>query len=259
MFFVNDESSLVNGELGLIEGSSKDLVVLETYKYFGNYSLDIVNIFKKFFFKHNGGFFIDIGSNIGLISIPVMNCKNISGMSFEPDPTNYYYLGRNLDRYNIKMNCFNIALGNNTGKSSLTLSNNNLGDHRISVDGDKLTIDITMDKLDNFLYLIDITPIAVKIDTQGSEIEIIKGGRELLSRCELITMEFWPYGIKRLGSNLKVLLDFLSNNFKYSNYTMEFWNKKPLFDINSMLKIMENFFKNSSTKFYDLIFSKSTL
>jgi hypothetical protein len=42
----------------------------------------------------------------------------------------------------------------------------------------------------------------IKIDTQGAEGLIIKGGRETLTRTSpKIIMEFWPWGLRSLGTD----------------------------------------------------------
>ena len=56
-------------------------------------------------------------------------------------------------------------------------------------------------------------PLAVKIDTQGAEPFIISGARRILSTAELLAVEFWPYGMARMGGDAQVVIDFLRTNF----------------------------------------------
>ena len=254
---MSQEDICADGNLGIIEGSSKDKVVIQEYKQFGGYGADVVYVFTKLFTLHNGGFFCDIGANIGLVSIPIFQIENVYGLTFEPDPTNYAYLLKNLSRHKVETKNYNIALGSHQGKTTLTLNEENPGDHRISVENDNNKIEIRIDKLNNFLYLVNKAPLAAKIDTQGSEIEIIKGGGKFISKCTLITMEFWPFGLKRMNSDLDIMLNFLSNNFNYARHTMEFWHQQPLVEIEIVLKKMEEIYHKNNSEFYDFIFSKN--
>jgi len=57
--------------------------------------------------------------------------------------------------------------------------------------------------------------LVAKIDTQGSEAHVLKGGVETLSRAEVIITEFWPYGLARMGADLEFMYGFLRKNFRY--------------------------------------------
>src|SRR5207302_10006597 len=117
---------------------------------------------------------------------------------------------------------FNMALFDKEAVLQFELSDENHGDHRIRVrdaDGQwgerrRAVVDVVAGRLDDTLNWRDLkAPIAVKIDTQGAESQIISGGRSLLGRAEIISFEFWPYGIARAEGNADLLLNFISENF----------------------------------------------
>jgi hypothetical protein len=54
-------------------------------------------------------------------------------------------------------------------------------------------------------------PLAVKIDTRGSESFVINGGRKTLAQAELLILEFWPYGVARMGGNVEDIISCLQN------------------------------------------------
>ena len=80
---------------------------------------------------------VDIGANIGHISIPLIKMgvmKNAIG--YEPDPENHKLLKCNAIIYDVesKLSIFSIAIGENAQEDLLfELSEGNYGDHRIHV------------------------------------------------------------------------------------------------------------------------------
>ena len=58
-------------------------------------------------------------------------------------------------------------------------------------------------------------PLVLKIDTQGAEPHVVEGGRKTILRADLVVLEFWPYGMARMGADQNWLLEFFINNFDY--------------------------------------------
>ena len=137
----------------------------------------------------NGKTFWDIGANIGIHSIAVK--KNVPGAkvySFEPNPKTLNNLFDNirLNGLDIKICSFalfdrissmtlHIVLGN-SGMSTLTPWDE--ADYRSSV----VCLTTTGDDLCNNDFEI---PNIIKIDTEGSEVNVLKGCKEILSSPEL--------------------------------------------------------------------------
>ena len=48
------------------------------------------------FFAPTGGTYLDIGANIGLMTVPFARDPRIRCLAFEPDPTNFGFLQRNI-------------------------------------------------------------------------------------------------------------------------------------------------------------------
>ena len=44
------------------------------------------------------------------------------------------------------------------------------------------------------------SPVVLKIDAQGAEVHVLKGAEGLYSKIDVIIIEYWPYGLLRLGS-----------------------------------------------------------
>jgi FkbM family methyltransferase len=161
---------------------------------------------------------LDIGANIGyytLIAAKLVG-KNGRVFAFEPDPTNFALLKRNVEVNGYRnVELVRKAVSNKTGKIKLYLGESDTADHRIydSHDGRK-SIEIEAIRLDDYFidYLGKIN--FIKMDTQGSESGVIQGGVKLLkkNRNVKVVTEFWPIGLKRFGVNPEEYLKLLMQN-----------------------------------------------
>lgn len=208
------------GDYGFIQGKLDDASVFLTYARTGKWAEQTTNLFIDFL--QSGGSYIDIGGNIGLTTIPIAQNKIIKCIVFEPHPDNYRILAANIFE-NCKNNnvfLFNLALFDRETTIKLEVSPNNSGDNRIRLSGERGSFGeekweifhAKARRLDD-LELEIPEPLVVKIDTQGAEPHIISGGHLTLAKAGLIAIEFWPYGMARLGANPEIVIDFLSQNF----------------------------------------------
>jgi FkbM family methyltransferase len=137
----------------------------------------------------DGGTFWDVGTNIGIHSIAVKkNLPAVNVYSFEPNPKTLARLYDNvkLNKLDIKMCSF--ALFENAGCMTLHLMEGNSGMttltpwYEIKFDSSVECLTITGDKLltENFKI-----PNVIKLDTEGSELFILKGCINILSSPEL--------------------------------------------------------------------------
>ena len=58
-------------------------------------------------------------------------------------------------------------------------------------------------------------PVVIKIDVQGAEPLVLRGAPEIIGRAAFLVMEYWPYGIDRLGIPIKEFLNELKMTFPY--------------------------------------------
>ena len=187
---------------------------------------DVVKFLKKYFrFKPHT--FIDIGANIGthlIYALKKINFKKAIG--FEPEPFNFSLLKLNIECNGIvdKSKIYNIAISDKSGDSRLALSENNFGDHRISINNDseiteteivgRKKVSIKTERFDRFLGQFNINADSntlVWIDTQGHEGHVVSGFNYISSNSQpFVVLEFWPYGLEKSGGKDK-LMDFLRN------------------------------------------------
>jgi FkbM family methyltransferase len=214
----------VAGAYGLIEGSIGDGEVLRSYAVSGNWAPHTVALIAAVF-DAGGGTFIDIGANIGLVTIPVAHNPRVRCIAFEPEPRNFAYLANNVaancPHGNVSLH--NLAVFDKRARLAFELSDDNYGDHRVRVNGAggefgeqrRQTIEVQADRLDQCVDLAALPrPIVVKIDTQGAEAHVVAGGSETLAAADVLIMEYWPYGLARMGGDVDSIIDFITTSFR---------------------------------------------
>lgn len=145
---------------------------------------------------------LDIGANMGYYSIRVAQKATAGSVyAFEPDPGNFALLQKNLALNNLtNVKAFNAALSDKPGTMRLYKHPFNVGDYRLYNDGDFTEfVDVPTLRLDDTISdKIDL----VKIDVQGFEYFVLKGGYDLLKRNHpLVISEFWPRGLYNSGAS----------------------------------------------------------
>ncbi|MBV8166741.1 MAG: FkbM family methyltransferase, partial [Alphaproteobacteria bacterium] len=113
-------------------------------------------------------------------------------------------------------------LSDRRGASAFELAADNLGDNRLHLtdrDGSfgeagRRVITVSTERLDD---VVDATrlaqPVAVKVDTQGSECRVLAGGARVLDAASIFAFEFWPYGIRRMGDDPDALIRLVPPRF----------------------------------------------
>jgi len=197
----------VSGSVGSFFGPVYDQSVTKTYLQTGKWSENIVGLFRRFF-EGGGGTMYDIGANIGLISVPIARTPRVRVIAFEPDPHNCALLRANVAVAGVAVEVVNAAVAAEPGIMRFTRSDYNSGDHRLSADGPISVKSVPLNE-----YPPETGPFAVKIDTQGAEPLIFKGGERVLAQADLIVCEFWPWGMRRMNLNPEPILAFAERYF----------------------------------------------
>ncbi len=219
----------VNGPNGTIQGSPFDEVVFRDFFYNGCFSDDLIALIVERHEKNRYQSFIDIGANIGLFTVNIAAKTGAKVFAFEPEPLNYRFLSNNVAHSSVAHLCtlYNMALFTETSEVDFELSPNNHGDHRIRVGNAKgsfalnehlrTVTRVKADRLDKIVSLDQTgTPFAAKIDTQGSEYHIYSGGRSLLSKADMLIVEYWPYAINRMKGDPTALMEMVLADFPYA-------------------------------------------
>lgn len=134
-----------------------------------------------------GDRFVDVGANVGLMSLVAAKLVGINGRvdSFEPLPEIRRLLHMSIEQ-NSFSNIFvhNIALG--AKPSTMTIHRHlevNRGCASLAYASlENNTMDIKIETLDDTIFRISDQPIAMmKIDVEGWEFEVLKGGKSILN------------------------------------------------------------------------------
>lgn len=186
-----------------------------------NYESQETQLLKKIIKKNST--VIDIGANIGYFTLLLAKLVGPDGkvFSFEPDPNNFSILEKN-----VKVNGYsNVvltqkAISDKTETTKLYLCKYSNGMHRIyESEMCEGHVEIESSRLDDFFKSIkfDGEVNFIKIDTEGSEVKVIHGIKNILKANKdiKILVEFEPGSIVQSGYLPKELLtEIRSHGFK---------------------------------------------
>ena len=164
-----------------------------------------------------GNIVVDVGANIGLHTLNMARIVGNTGQvfAFEPDPSNFKILGKNVKVNNYK----NIileqkAVGDKHGRATLYQSDDP-GRHRIFPQTKaKGQVQVELTSLDK--YFIDSNLVDkinfIKIDVEGLEFSVLKGMKNILKNNKKIKIlfEFMPKNILETGFMPIELLNYLT-------------------------------------------------
>lgn len=177
-----------------------------------------------------GDTIVDAGANAGYYTLIGSRLVGDKGKvyAFEPEPAMFELLQKNV-RLNGLTNVVleRKALSNRTGPLKLFLAPDNKGDHRIyqPQDESRPSVDVEAVRLDEYFRDHKGRIDFIKSDTQGAEGAILEGMKGILDRQAdrpTIFMEFWPYGLKGLGTDAGDLLKELqSYHYKMFDMTLK--------------------------------------
>lgn len=215
---------MAHGRNGDILVPLADPVISRAYLHEGVWSPAMLDLLTSALAR--GGTLVDIGANIGLTTVPIAKLDGVRVIAFEPHPLNLRSLRASLawndltDRVDVR----DVALADASGWMSMEIAAANIGDHRLRPastpiedlfgEGSRETLTVTVARLDDVIDEGTLArPIVVKVDVQGAEALVLEGGRATLAAADLIVMEFWPYGLRRMGCEPSTLLATLAELF----------------------------------------------
>lgn len=154
---------------------------------------------------------LDIGSNIGFVGITMANMAPRGlVVGFEPDPTNFKRLQENISFNKLSnIRVHNLGLGEHSTQKNMFINLNNRGGNCIVEE--QSGVEVTIKRLDDFLTgevfpRIDL----VKIDVEGYELKVLKGGKQMLTTYfPILFIEINSGNLKRYGDTPVELFQFL--------------------------------------------------
>lgn len=208
----------------------------------GSWEYENIKTIDFFIGEKQEGIFIDVGANIGAITIPLAKKRpEITFICFEPNPDIFKELKSNISLNNLK-NVIALPLlcgeqsdskmdfyalnydngNNNMGMSSSNKLNDNLNYDLIQVSSIKID-DLIKDQFPQ------LPIIGMKIDVEGHEYSVLKGSYEIIKNHRpFLLCEFESYHHEDKSKAISELLNFYQN-LDYAIYGANFYafNFKP--------------------------------
>lgn len=140
----------------------------------------------------DGDVFWDIGANVGVYSLYAAS-KGHHVCAFEAEASNFSVLVKNVDLNNFdgRITALNIAIGAKTGMGRLAIGNPAIGgaQHRLHEDGPQGRAVLTYAGADIPPRLGLPEPHHVKIDVDGSELDVVRGLEPLIAGARLKSVQ----------------------------------------------------------------------
>jgi FkbM family methyltransferase len=165
--------------------------------------------------------FLDVGAHVGLYSLPVSRALAAGGrvFAFEPSRGSYGYLIKNV-AYNgfTNIETYNLVVADSespgvpfyertdpdSATSGLTMRTKDSEERYVLTQVPKVS-------LDSFCDENHVAPDVIKIDTEGSELFVLKGARAVLARRRpLIFLSVHPSHLRSLGQSTEEVVALLS-------------------------------------------------
>lgn len=166
----------VNGRYGPVWFIGKDEYVGRSLFSYGEYNPDETEMILSL----ARGLCLDIGANFGVMG-QALEDAGFEVISFEPQPDVF-----NCLRKNVVGECYNIGLGDVAGSFSMPKifcgSRANYGGQSIGTRSDLGSISVEVRTLDSF----ELDVGFMKIDVEGFEERVLRGGAKTIARCKPI-------------------------------------------------------------------------
>ena len=199
-FVLRRDSLVANARYDLrMHVKAEDVVGRHIYKY-GAHEPGATAFLTKTLEFRDGDVAIDIGANIGWYSLVLDRLagdKRVDIYSFEPEPTNFELLERNvLENAATHVRPQARAVADAPGEMTMYLfKKSNRGRHSLLASEGTDTVQVSTLTLDEFWESADLgerVPRFIKLDIEGFELMALRGGTRVVARCPLVMLEYSP-------------------------------------------------------------------
>lgn len=232
---IEDILDVVDGKYGQIYFFHDDQYLGRSLREYGEWAQKEINFLGGFL--EDGSIVLDIGAFIGTHSMAFAKLVGSNGFvySFEPHPTYFYVLQKNLKLNNIlNAKSIHVALADQSSIMQIEEFNfeasNNPGNAKIMNVKSKLNmINVDTRTLDSF----DIKACnLIKIDVEGMEYSVLSGALSTIKRCQPIIYSecnsadaAWPVVLlmRSLGYQLYLYSEEAYNPKNFKKNPINFW------------------------------------
>jgi FkbM family methyltransferase len=206
----------------------KGMASAELQIYTGLYDLNEM-LFLMHFLREDD-VFVDVGANVGVYSILASGVAGSFSIAYEPIPSTFVKLKRNVDYNNLnhKVRLLNLGVGDKVEKilfsDSLDAINHVIQEPGFQ--GSTTHVDVTT--LD--ISLADTAPTFLKIDVEGFEANVIRGSIKILEKEELKVIIIETNGLSDkydFGQNY-IHNELIASGFSPFDYTPSEKKLQPL-------------------------------
>lgn len=141
--------------------------------------------------------FLDIGAGVGGYSIPAAK-HGLKVIALEPDPISYRLLLLNIRLNNVKK-IMPLQLATHERKCLLKMR------PYVAFEQSPKTYTVEAVPVDELLDELNVKPNIVKIDVDGAEVSVIKGGLRTMKEAKYIFVELRPSTIREVESMLPII------------------------------------------------------
>jgi FkbM family methyltransferase len=169
-----------------------------------------------------GDVIIDCGAHHGMETIPFALWAGSKGrvLAFEPIEENFQILTANVALNGLQnVTCFQYAISSRVGETRMTRESN-----ARETRGANLGVRVRTTRLDEFTRY---QPNVLKIDVEGSEIQALRGAREILALRPRIAIEVHTEALEKNGSNVDELFQLVGRD-SYDWWLQAANNEEPL-------------------------------
>eukprot|EP00435_Cladocopium_sp_Y103_P028196 s726_g7.t1 len=166
---------------------------------------------------HGNGLFLDVGANLGACTLLIAN-QGFNVLALEPNPSTAKLLKAAVLRNSLeqRVRVLQVAAGQQKSQSQL-----NCWGHSATCqvfEGGSDVESVSLDSLET-----ETAPLAIKIDVEGSEEEVLRGATELLKRKPTLFLELHSFELRERNSSSGQVVDRLLGDLGYDAV-------RPLFD-----------------------------
>jgi len=193
----------------------------------GVYEPELISALKTCLLASTNPIFVDIGANIGLVSIALYRqVPNLAIHAFEPGPSQYSLFRKTIKVNNLRRIFLKqLGIGDKSGSTTFSVHS----PQESSADGFRDTkrvgktssIRVQTSTLDAWWIGLNRPSIsAIKIDTEGSEYLVLKGAKKIISHCHpAIFFEMQSENLNAYDYQAKDILNIFSKH-NYSVFTL---------------------------------------
>lgn len=193
------------------------------YTWYPNIN-DDKNLVEKFYSlvsSKENAIIVDIGAQSGLFTLMAKYLEKTEWYAFEPEPLNYQLLCNNININNIQnVKVFQNGISDKNEILKLNVCKNHYGLNTFGNNlirfnkNDSYELNIETYTLDSMFQNIPIS--FIKIDTEGCELSILKGGINVIKKYKpIILLEYEEQNINQFNYTLKDLDNFIENELEY--------------------------------------------